>query len=125
MECFRFRTPTEIRQQVRRLVAKNLAILYARGYMSILEGNVRYVAEKNGQNCYLTIEEVIALGYGDCEDLAAALIAQYLYLGYNARELIECQKTSPKKTLCHISLEVFFNGHWVDIDISALLGMPV
>jgi Transglutaminase-like superfamily len=58
------------------LVGANEVILRSRTLPSILDGSVRYRPEPPGSEEWRTVDEVVRSGYGDCEDLAAALAAE-------------------------------------------------
>jgi len=84
-----------------------------------LESAVRYRREPPGSNQFLNMRDLLARGFGDCEDLAAWQIAYFLHLGFTARPVI--RPTGPR--LFHVLCEVYLNGRWVEIDPSREKGM--
>jgi transglutaminase-like putative cysteine protease len=124
MRCYKFKYPHEIPPKVQGLVRENLYLLYIYGFVSIFDYNIVYKAEEKNKNCFKNILELIADGYGDCEDLAAALIAMCLYKGIKARALYHVQWLTPLKSLTHVSCEIIIKNKWVEVDPSIMLGMP-
>jgi len=55
---------------------------------SILDGTVRYRREPIGREDWRTRERVLLDGWGDCEDLAAALAAELEVAGYPAHAVV-------------------------------------
>ena len=71
------------------LVALNCVILEDNPRTpSIYKAGVRYVPEPRGFENWLTIDQVIRAGKGDCEDLAAARVAQLRRVGIYARAVV-------------------------------------
>jgi hypothetical protein len=69
------------------LTALNFMILSAlRHPPKLYTSGVRYRAEQPGRERWLRVDEVLKLGYGDCEDLATWRAAELrLFLGVPAR----------------------------------------
>lgn len=112
--------PQELAAAVYRLVEENLNIFDAQKHaIDVLDLPVRYRQETPGSNEFLNIKDLKARGYGDCEDLAAALVAYYLYCGYQARPVL--RQTGPR--LYHLTVDVFKRGLWYEIDPSRMKGM--
>lgn len=55
------------------------------GTPSLYKSGVRYIREKEGEEIWPTIGEVIRAGGGDCEDLACWRVAELLERGVPAR----------------------------------------
>jgi len=70
------------------LTSANEAILRSADLPSILDGRVRYRAEPAGSEEWRTVDEVLRSGYGDCEDLAAALAAELRVRRMSARAIV-------------------------------------
>lgn len=70
---------------LRGLVAANLVILRRNPRMPALyESGVRYVPEPVGMENWLTYDQVLRAGKGDCEDLSAARSAELIRVGIMA-----------------------------------------
>lgn len=81
------------------LVRVNLLQLKQRpGLPGLYSGRVRYKREARGKETWKTLVEILASGSGDCEDLAAARVAELRNQGVNAR--IDVKRVSPR--LLHI-----------------------
>ncbi len=65
---------------LRGFVAENVEILTEHPELAAMLPTVRYRREEVGHNDWLTIDQLVAQGYGDCEDLAAAWAA-VAYIG--------------------------------------------
>lgn len=115
------KTPQDLCVAVYRLIEENLNILEDENQtpMDPLESYVVYKREPVGSNKFLNMRDLLRQGYGDCEDLAAWLIAYYLYLGFTARPV--ARPTGPR--LYHILLEVYLKGKWYEVDPSKMKGM--
>lgn len=113
-------TPQELCGAIWLLVDENLDIFTRQGYaQDPLETKVVYRRERPGENEFLNVCDMLKLGWGDCEDLSAWLVAFYLYQGVQARPCLEQQTDR----LYHVTLEAFYNGRWNRIDISKMKGM--
>lgn len=62
---------------------------------SILDGTVRYRREPRGSEQWRTRGRVLLEGYGDCEDLAAALAAELRVAGHPARAIVRRARGAP------------------------------
>ena len=112
--------PSQLAACVYKLIEENLSIFDSQKYaVDLLDTPIRYKREAPGQNEFLNIRDMIARGFGDCEDLAAALIAYYLFCGYKARPVLT--QTGPR--MWHVTLEVWDDNQWVQIDPSRMKGM--
>jgi len=111
----------ELGDAVYRLIVENLEIFDAQKHATdVLDfPEMVYRREKPGVNEFLNVRDLIARGYGDCEDLAAALVAYYLYCGYQARPAL--RQTGPR--MYHVTADVFYRGEWYEIDPSKMKGM--
>lgn len=114
------KTPLQLCNAIYTLVGENLAYFDAqKRAIDILETPVFYKREPKGQNRFLNIRDLLDLGYGDCEDLAAALVSYFIFLKYEARPVLT--QTGPH--LYHVTVEVKEQGKWVQIDPSRIKGM--
>ena len=114
------KTPLELCNAIYTLVGENLAYFDAqKRAIDILETPVFYQREPRGENKFFNIRDLLARGYGDCEDLSAALIAYFLFLKYEARPVL--RETAPH--LYHVTVEVKEQGKWVQVDPSRIKGM--
>jgi transglutaminase-like putative cysteine protease len=106
---------------ITRLVAENLEIFDSKNQaIDILDlPNVVYRKEPFGQNEFLNVKDIIARGYGDCEDLAAALVAYFMYIGYEARPALK--KVGYRAY--HVLVDVNYDGKWERLDPSKIKGM--
>lgn len=110
----------ELCNAVYELVGENLAYFDTKKTaIDIMDYPIRYQRETRGMNEFLNVRDLMARGVGDCEDLAAALVAYFLFLGYQARPVL----TQTGAHMYHVTLEVFERGEWVHIDPSRLKGM--
>lgn len=111
----------ELKGAIKDLVKQNLILFRTLGLLDPLESSVFYQREPQGENYFLNVSDLLRQGFGDCEDLAAWLIAYLLAEGYQARPLLLPQ---PSKKLFHVSVEYKDDfGTWREIDPSRLKGM--
>lgn len=87
--------PRLVRHMLEGLVAANVALLHraqlrGRPLPPLYRAGVRYMREAPGSESWDTIDRVMRRGYGDCEDLAAARVAELRHTGEdpNARPWI-------------------------------------
>lgn len=79
------------------LVRANLELMRQRhGAPKLYAGRVRYKREPVGQERWDTWPEVLARGYGDCEDLAAWRAAELRYTGVDPKAAVTVIKTGPR-----------------------------
>lgn len=67
------------------LVSTNFCLLSARRFPALYKSGVRYEREPRGREVWRTVPQVLAAGWGDCEDLAAWRAAELRRLGVPAR----------------------------------------
>lgn len=84
----------------------------------LYSGKIRYVREPVGHERWQTAKETAARGYGDCEDLVAYRVAEYMHAGQVARPKV----ITVNPTLRHVVVE---HPDGTIEDPSAKLGMPV
>lgn len=107
-----------IRPLLGALVELNIGYLERAPDTSLLyEAGVVYRAEAPRRERWLTIPEVLALGHGDCEDLAAYRCAELRVRGVVCWLAVRRQ---PSSSLYHITVE---GPDGASEDPSALLGM--
>lgn len=105
---------------VEKLAAEDLAIFRRWGYaLDPKTARVRYQVEPDGANIYANVEEVLARGVGDCEDLSAWLIAFLRYNGCRAEPFLLKQN----ERLYHVMVVVYDEGRWLALDPSKWKGM--
>lgn len=75
---------------------------------------VAFRREPKGRDVYRPIGELLALGYGDCEDLVCAWASLFRMFRVDARAMVIKQ---PGKT-DHVVMRVMANGSWHTIDPS-------
>jgi len=107
------------------LIALNLEYLKKNpGTPSLYKSGVRFIREREGEELWPTIGEVIKAGGGDCEDLAAWRVAELRNSGIPARPAwrhrLVRMPSGQEATLYHIL--VFIPGRGYE-DPSRLLGM--
>lgn len=85
---------------------------------SILDGSVRYRREPIGREDWRTRSRVLLDGYGDCEDLAAALAAELRAQGVPARAVVR-----PSRGGRGYHAVVRIRGRRGELDPSRWLGM--
>ena len=113
-------TPQELCAAVWLLVDENLDYFSRiQKVIDPFETNVVYKLEPRALNEFLNVRDMMARGYGDCEDLAAWLIAYFLAIDIQARPVL-VEQTS---TYYHVIAEAFYDGKWVVIDPSKVKGM--
>lgn len=90
----------------------------------LFQSGVKYQRERKlfgAAERWQTIPEILKAKSGDCEDLAAWLIAELRTLGYDARpHIIPAGKTPGR---WHIQVAVIINKRKLVLDPSAKLGM--
>ena len=77
------------------LTAANYVLLRSKHLPPLYRSGVRYRREQPGKEDWLTADQVLAKGYGDCEDLAAWRAAELRLNGIPARAVI--RRTGAKK----------------------------
>ncbi len=89
-------SPTVLAGAAEGLVRANLALMQQRhGAPKLYGGRVRYRREPAGQERWDTWPEVLARGYGDCEDLAAWRAAELRYTGADPGASVAVIRTGP------------------------------
>lgn len=112
--------PAELEREVELFLTRPNVHLISRGhYPPLLTSGVRYRREPLGQERWKPIDVLYADGYGDCEDLSAALAAQLRARGVPARVVV--RKTGLR--LFHALVGVGRGETITLIDPSKMLGM--
>lgn len=110
----------DIFHAVEQLAAENSAIFLQLGYpLDLLQQNIRYQAEPDGENIYANVYDVLARGVGDCEDFSAWLMAYLRWYNIRCEPLLLQQSDH----LYHVCVVAFINNRWVALDPSKWLGM--
>lgn len=101
------RTDRSIRVLLRALTA--IDILWLLGHPStpgIYESGVVYCEEPPGAEDWQDIPTCLRMGWGDCEDLACWLAAEYQVHGVDAEPFASAQKLDDGTTLYHIQVRL-------------------
>jgi len=102
------------------LVQANVVYLETHPNTQLLyDAGVRYQRERPGRENWLTIPQLYEKGVGDCEDLGAALAAEYRIAGFNAWAFAE--RTGKKRF--HTLVCIVEGGEEFIEDPSRVLGM--
>lgn len=101
------------------LVEANVEQMQDEGFVrSVLDGSVRYRREPIGREDWRTRERVLLDGYGDCEDLSAALAAELRAQGVPAYAVVR-----PSRGGRGYHAVVRVRGRRGELDPSRWLGM--
>lgn len=100
------------------LVALNLEEMRGRRYPPLLSSGIVYRREPKGSELWRSLSILHAAGYGDCEDLAAALGAELLVQGVEAQAIVRPARTERGY---HAVVNVRQGGRIIEVDPSAIL----
>jgi hypothetical protein len=87
-EADRERSETSLKVLLSALVNINLGWLEGYHVPYLYDSGIRYQQEAPGQEDWQDIPTCLALGYGDCEDLACYRVAELRYHGINATPML-------------------------------------
>lgn len=84
---FRLRVLTiqDVKILVNTLVSLNIERMKKKRYPKLYKSGIRYKREGPGREWWKTIDDLLETGNGDCEDLAAARVAELKMLGQRAQ----------------------------------------
>lgn len=101
------------------LVALNLEEMRVRRYPPLLSSGIVYRREPRGSELWRSLSILHFTGFGDCEDLAAALAAEMLSTGIDAHAIV---RPARSERGYHAVVNVRNrDGRLVEVDPSALL----
>lgn len=76
--------------------------------------HIRYVRDPLFYEAVAVPEQVLALGFGDCDDKATLLAAMLESVGYPSRFVVAGYSSADRPE--HVYLQVLINGQWIDAD---------
>ena len=94
--------------------------MFALAIPPLYKSGVRYRRESPKRERWLRSDEVLEVGYGDCEDLAAWRAAELRQRGLPAKVIVK--KTGPRKFHALVAVPTE-TGRWITEDPSRRLGM--
>lgn len=83
-----------------------------------LQSRLRYVNDPVDQELFTQFPDLLARGYGDCDDLTAAVAVLFAAAGIPVRARVI--KTPNAEGWSHIYAVAYLNGEWRGFDASAL-----
>lgn len=86
----------------------------ANAIFEFVRDHIRYTRDPVYFESIATPEQVLALGYGDCDDKSTLLAAMFESVGYPTRFVVAGYKDS--NTPEHVYLQVVLHGQWVSAD---------
>lgn len=76
--------------------------------------HIRYIRDPLFYEAVATPDQVLSLGYGDCDDKATLLAAMLESVGYLSRFVVTGY--NDPETPEHVYLQVLIRGQWIDAD---------
>lgn len=80
---------------------------------NFVRDSIRYVRDPLCFESVATPEQVISLGYGDCDDKSTLLASMLESVGYPTRFVVAGYRMPQPD---HVYVQVFANGEWIDAD---------
>jgi hypothetical protein len=110
----------QLRRAIDRLIAINSSLPYLPDPMS---GWLSYREEPYRTNEFKTALDLLADGYGDCEDLVDLYVAYMRRNGYKSTFGLEDQGWKDNEIMIHVVAWLLDKSGWRRIDVARLLGM--